>query len=111
MPGRTQGTVRASKANAAFRMVLGLVLLGIGVNQYEKGGAYVQAAMVSFVLGGLFLAYGLFAFFFSRKIGSKFEFETATPAERLAELTQMKASGLITAEEYEAKRQEILKDL
>src|SRR4029453_13125313 len=34
-----------------------------------------------------------------------------TPADRLAELKKLKEQGLITNQEYEAKKKEILKDL
>ncbi len=37
--------------------------------------------------------------------------ETATPTERLNELTKLHSDGLINDAEFEAKRQEILKDL
>ncbi len=111
MPMNTRGTVRASKAYAIFRLVFGLAFLGIGINQYQRGGPYVHAAMISFLIAALFIGYGLFALFFSRKFGSRFEMETSTPTERLAELEKMKGSGLVSQTEYDSKRQEILKDL
>jgi hypothetical protein len=111
MPMNTRGTVRASKAYAVFRLIFGFVLAGIGISQYQRGGAYVHAAMVSLILGALFIGYGFFALLFRKKIGSQFEVEISTPTERLLELDKMKQGGLISETEYAAKRQEILKDL
>ncbi len=111
MPMNTRGTVRASNANAIFRLVFGIAFVGIGVNQYQRGGPYMHAAMVSFVIAVLFVGYGLFALFFNKKIGSTFEMETSTSTERLSELQKMKESGLISQTEFESKRQEILKNL
>jgi hypothetical protein len=111
MPMNTRGTVRFSKANAIFRLLFGLTFACIGVSQYILGGPYLHAAMISFVIAVLFIGYGLFALFFSKKIGSSIELETATPTERLNELQKMKEGGLISEKEFDSKRQEILKDL
>jgi hypothetical protein len=111
MPMNTRGTIRASKAYAVFRLIFGIALAGIGISQYQRGDAYMHAAMISFVLAALMIGYGIFGLFFRQSIGSRIELETATPAERLLELDKMKQGGLVSETEYTAKRQEILKDL
>ena len=71
----------------------------------------MHVAMISFLIAALFIGYGVFALLFRKRIGSSFEVETATSAERLDELSKLRAKGAITEAEFEAKRQEILKDL
>jgi len=109
---RSRGTVRASKGYAVFRIILGLIILGLSVNQYSQYPSS-QLAYFTFAIGALLVAYGVWAFFAKRSLGNKFELETEAPsaAERLAEITRLKTSGLISEQEFEAKRQEILKDL
>jgi uncharacterized membrane protein len=111
MPVKARGTVRSSKAYAVFRIIFGLVFLGLGINQYQTGGAFSNVAAVSFFIAALFIGYGVIALVFRKKIGSSFEVETTTPTERLEELSKLRANGVITEAEYEAKRQEILKDI
>jgi hypothetical protein len=109
---RTRGTVRASKGYAVFRILFGLLFIGLGVNQYSR---YPSGQLPYFTLGigVLFLVYGIWALFATRTLGNRVELETEAPSasERLAEITRMKAGGLISEQEFEAKRQEILKDL
>ncbi|MEJ0000548.1 MAG: SHOCT domain-containing protein [Verrucomicrobiota bacterium] len=109
---RTRGTLRASKANAIFRILFGLFFIGLGISQYVR---YPGAPLPYFSLGigMLFFVYGIFVLFNSRVVGNQLDLETVTPPteERLAEITRLKASGLITEQEFEAKRQEILKDV
>ncbi len=111
MAGRTRGTIRASKGYAIFRLVFGLIFIGLGFSQYQRGGPFVNTAYVSFLIGALFAGYGVIALFSSKSLGAQIEMEAATPTERLNELSQLKASGTISDAEFEAKRQDILKDL
>ena len=108
---RTKGTIRASKGYAIFRLIFGLVFIGLGVSQYQRGGPFTNTAYVSFFIGALFAGYGIVALISSKSLGAQIEMETASPTERLNELSQLKASSTITEAEYEAKRQEILKDI
>ncbi len=104
--------MRASKGYAVFRIIFGLIFLGLGYNQYSRYSGS-QLPYFTFAIGGLFVAYGVWALFARRTLGNKIELETETPSatERLAEIARLKAGGLITDQEFEAKRQEILKDL
>jgi hypothetical protein len=109
---RTQGTVRASKGYAIFRIIFGFFFIGLGFSQYSRDPSG-QLPLFTFGIGGLFIAYGLWAFFAKRSLGNRIELETEVPSvgDRLAEITRLKSSGLITEQEYESKRQEILKNI
>jgi hypothetical protein len=109
---RTRGTVRASKGYAIFRIIFGLLFIGLGFNQLTRYPA-TGVPMFSFAIGALFTGYGIWALVAKKSLGNKFELETEapTPTERLAEITKLKTDGLISDQEYEAKRQEILKDV
>ena len=109
---QTRGTVRTSKGFALFRIIFGLLFLGLGFDQYSKPYT-THLSYFTLGIGGLFVVYGLLAFFGSKSIGSKVDLETAVPSatDRLAEITRLKSSGLISDQEFEAKRQEILKDV
>lgn len=109
---RTRGTIRASRGYAVFRIIFGLFFIGLGVNQYQRFPNN-QLPYFTFGIGGLFVAYGVWALFARRTLGNRIDLETEVPpaADRLAEITKLRDDGLISAEEYEAKRQEILKDL
>jgi hypothetical protein len=105
--------VRASKGFAVFRIIFGLLFLWLGFDQYSRYPATSQLPYFTLAIGALFVGYGLWALFAKRSLGSNIELETETPSatDRLAEITRLKTSGLITEQEFEAKRQEILKDL
>ena len=64
-------------------------------------------------MGALFIGYGIVALVAKRTLGNRVELETEAPSatERLAEITRLKTDGLISEQEFEAKRQEILNDL
>ena len=95
-----------------FRIIFGLLFIGLGINQYSRYPSG-QISYFTFAIGALFVSYGVWALFAKRSLGSKFELETEAPSatDRLAEITRLKTSGLISDQEFEAKRQEILKDL
>ena len=111
MPVKARGTIRSSKAYSVFRIIFGIVFLGLGISQYRRGGPFLNTAMVSFFIAVLFIGYGIFALLFRKKIGSSFEVETLSPTERLDELSKLRANASITEAEYEAKRKDILNDL
>jgi hypothetical protein len=107
-----RGTIRASKGYASFRIFLGLIFFGVGLYQYSR---LVSTGLPYFAMGIglLFLVYGLIGVFSGKLIGTNIEIESAgsSATERLTELSRLKSSGLVSEAEYEAKRQEILKDL
>ncbi len=113
MPNITRGTIRASKGYAVFRIIFGLLFLGLGMNQYSRYPSNSQLPYFTLGIGLLFIIYGAIALFAGKTLGNNVELETSTPAatERLAEITRLKTNGLISDQEYAAKRQEILKDL
>jgi hypothetical protein len=110
---RTRGTVRASKGYAVFRIIFGVLLLGLGMNQYSRFSGSSGLPYFSLTMGALFIGYGIWALVAKRTLGNRVELETEVPSteERFAEITRLKANGVITEQEFEAKRQEILKDL
>ena len=110
---RTQGTVRANKSYAVFRLIFGVMIFALGVDQYSRYPSGSLLPYFSLGAGTLFIVYGLLALFASKVIGTKVDIQTEVPSatERLAEITRLKNEGLITEQEYDAKRQDILKDL
>jgi len=110
---RTRGTVRASKGYAVFRIIFGMLFVGLGMNQYSRYPAGSQLPYFTLAIGALFICYGVWALVAKRTLGNKVELETEVPSasDRLAEITRMKAGGLISDQEFENKRQEILKDI
>ena len=111
MPDSTRGTIRASKGYAIFRIIFGLLFVGLGIDVHSRSGANSHAGYITMAIGALFLGYGVVALFSPKVLGSKLEMSTPTATDRLAEITRLKTEGLISDQEYEAKRQEILKDL
>jgi hypothetical protein len=111
MPTKARGTIRGSNFYPAYRLICGIALLILGAYQYSLGPAYVQMALISFVIGGLMTTFGIFGFLFRKKIGSALEIDSPTPTERLAEATRLRQEGIISQTEYEAKRQQILRDI
>jgi hypothetical protein len=109
---RTKGVVSASKGYAVFRMIFGLFFIGLGVSQYQRYPGQ-QLPYFTLGIGILFLVFGVWALVARRTLGSRLELETEAPSakERLDEIERLKTTGLITDQEYTAKRQEILKDL
>ena len=110
---KTSGTVRPNKAYAMFRIIFGLMFLGLGVSQYSRYPSGSQLPYFTLGIGLLFVVYGIIALFGSKTLGTKVDLETSSPSatDRLAEITRLKASGMISDQEFEAKRQDILKDL
>ena len=116
---RKRVTYRPNKAQAIFGGVVGLVFIGIGVG----------LAIPSFGLFGIFwtlVAVGITIFNFYQAFGKRYigpeiriedeELQDGIPAEnpsaaRLRQLQSLYDQGLVTEEEYEAKRQEILQEL
>ena len=116
---RKRVTYRPNKAQSVFGGVVGLVFIGIGVG----------LAIPTFGLFGIFwtlIAVGITIFNFyqafgKRYIGPEISIEEEEPANRapaaaqtasrLQQLQSLYEQGLVTEEEYEAKRQEILREL
>ena len=124
-------TVRPSKADATMQMVVGLIFVCIGIFVViPKFGPFgilwtLLAAVITIRSG--YLAFG------KKYVGPEIHVEESsqraqapvpsqdrgvpangiglTPEERLQQLQRLFESGLITNEEFEAKRQEILQDL
>jgi hypothetical protein len=108
MPVKARGTIRSSKAYSVFRIIFGIVFLGLGISQYRRGGPFLNTAMVSFFIAVLFIGYGIFALLFRKKIGSSLRLK---PSRRRSVWTKLRANASITEAEYEAKRKDILNDL
>jgi threonine/homoserine/homoserine lactone efflux protein len=103
MPNSTRGTIRANKGDVLFRMLIGLLFIGFGVDSYySRASTDSHANLITIAIGALFLCYCAVTIFFPN---------TPTATERLADIRRLKTNGLISEEEYAAKRQEILKDL
>ena len=116
---RKRVTYRPNKAQSVFGGVVGLVFVGIGVG----------VAIPSFGLFGIFwtlVAVGITIFNFYQAFGKRYigpeisieDEETVNTAPagnpsavRLQQLQSLYDQGLVTQEEYEAKRQEILREL
>lgn len=116
---RKRVTYRPNKAQSVFGGVVGLVFVGLGVG----------LAIPTFGLFGIFwtlIAVGITIFNFYQAFGKRYigpEIsieEEGAPSEvpsgndaaaRLRQLQSLYDQGLITDEEFEAKRQEILGDL
>jgi hypothetical protein len=114
MPNRqTQGVIRPNKGYAAFRIVFGLFFVGLGINQFSHFPSDSFLPYFSLGIGILFIVFGIFALFGSKAAGNRIDLQTTGPSttDRLAELLKLKNDGLISADEYETKRQEILKNL
>jgi hypothetical protein len=113
MPNQqTRGVIRPNRGYAIFRILFGLFFIGLGINQYSRFSSDSFLPYFSLGIGTLFIIYGVVALF-SKRIGNRIELETINPSaeERLAELEKLKNNGLVSSEEYEAKRQEILKNI
>lgn len=117
---RKRVTYRPSKSQAVFGGVVGVIFILIGV-------AVVIPSFGPFGVIWTLIAVGITIFNFYQAFGKGYigpeiriedEEGTDTPpagsgtaATRLQQLQSLYDQGLITGEEYEAKRQEILRDL
>jgi hypothetical protein len=110
MQKTTQATVR-NRGASVFRILFGLAFLGLGIYRHSVEGAPPDAGLFSIGIGLLFFVYGLYAFFVGNKVQIQTPAQNATSTDRLGQILKMKNEGLITEQEFEAKRQEILKDL
>jgi hypothetical protein len=106
-----RGTIRASKGYAVFRIVFGLIFIGLGVDQQFHEGPNGHISYFTLGIGALFVGYGFVALLTPKTFGTKLDIESPTATERLTELTRLKSEGLLSDSEYETKRQEILKGL
>ena len=117
--GRKRVTYRPSKAGSVFGGVAGIIFVGIGL-------FVVIPTFGPFGVLWTLLAAGITAASFYQAFGKKYtgpeihiEDENgenpsaagASPEERLRQLQSLYDQRLITTEEYEQKRQEILKEL
>ena len=115
MRRRRRVTYRPNKGQAVFAGIVGLIFVGIGlivvIPAFGPFGIAVGSTVMSF-----YQAFG------KKYVGPeiRIEDEDAPPAsppsapsvsERLEQLESLRADGLITQEEYQAKREEILKEL
>ncbi len=65
---QTKGTVRASKGYAVFRIIFGLLFLGLGANQYSRYPSNNQLPYFTLAIGALFVGYGLVALFSAKTL-------------------------------------------
>jgi len=111
MPNSTRGTIRASKGYAIFRVIFGALFIVLGVDLRSRAPEGSHAGYFTLAIGALFLGFGMVALLSPKTLGTKVDLTNPTATERLAEITRLKAGGLISDQEFETKRQEILKDL
>ena len=120
MRRRRRVTYRPNKGQAVFAGIVGLIFVGIGLFM-------VIPALGPFGILWTLIAVGSTVMSFYQAFGKKYvgpeiriEDEDAPPAsppsapsvsERLEQLESLRADGLITQEEFQAKREEILKEL
>lgn len=116
---RKRVTYRPNKAQSVFGGVVGLVFVGLGVGlaipTFGLFGIFWTLVAVGITIFNFYQAFG------KRYIGPEISIEeegapSETPsgndaAARLRQLQSLYDQGLITDEEFEAKRQEILGDL
>ena len=116
---RKRVTYRPNKAQAAFGGVVGLVFVGLGVGlaipTFGLFGIFWTLVAVGITIFNFYQAFG------KRYIGPEISIEEeGAPSEvpsgndaaaRLRQLQSLYDQGLITDEEFEAKRQEILREL
>ena len=81
------------------------------LRRYFAGGPHAETAIFSIVIGTALAGYGLYGAFLKRNSEDQVVPKSKASSERLEEIATLKTKGLITEEEYAAKRQEILKDL
>lgn len=113
---RKRVTYRPNKAQATFGGVVGVIFVVIGA-------AVVIPTFGPFGIFWTLIALGITIFNFYQAFGKKYVGpeisiededappETGTAAHRMAQLQSLHDQGLVTDEEFEAKRQEILRDL
>jgi uncharacterized membrane protein len=111
MPQQFQSSSPTNRGWALFSLLSGTCLLFGAIPRYLAGGPHANAHIVSIVFGILLVVYGLYGVFFKRVSKDQMLTESKTTSDRLMELDGLKTKGLITEQEYAAKRQEILKDL
>ncbi len=110
---RKRVTYRPNKAGGAFGMVVGgiFVLLGVTVVIPTFGLFGVFWTLIALSIAGI-SGYQTFG---KKYVGPEIyiedEAQPGTAEERLTELRNLYDRSLITEEEYEAKKQEILKEL
>ncbi len=110
METTTKATVRNQGA-CIFRILFGLFILGLGIHRYWQYGGPSDVALFTIGIGVISIAYGAYGFLLGNKVEVVTPTSTGTSTERLAEIVKMKDTGLISQQEFESKRQEILKDL
>lgn len=115
---RKRVTYRPSKTGSAIAGVVGLLFVGIGLFVVIPvfGAFGIVWTLVAAVIAGA----NLYQAFGKGYIGPEIHIEeegedndgpASSVKDRLEELENLRASGLITELEYEQKRQDILRDL
>ena len=107
-------TYRPSKVSGAFGLIFGcvFVLIGIFVVIPSAGAFGILWTLLAVCITG----YNAYVAFGKKYIGPEVHIEDETPPsedpeERLRKLRELYDQRLITEEEYEAKRRDILSDL
>ena len=104
-------TVRPGKANGLIGGIAGIIFLLIGIfvviPVFGRFGILWTAMAVAITVGNLFLAFG------KKYAGPeiRIEDEAETPEARLERLRELYERRLISQEEYEQKRAEVLQQL
>ena len=107
-------TYRPSKASGAFGLVFGCVFVLIGIFVVIPAAGAFGVLWTLIAAGGT--AYNAYVAFGKKYIGPEIHIEdeaaqSEDPEERLRKFRELYDQRLITEEEYEAKRQEILGEL
>jgi len=112
MKKRSRITYRPNKGRAALTGVVGVIFVFIGLASISNTGAFgVFWTILAVIITGINLYEAFGKGYIGPEIRMEEEGGSATPKERLEQLQTLYDQRLITQEEYEAKRSEILKEL
>ena len=118
---RRRVTYRPSRAQAGFGVVVGVIFVCIGIFRVIPAGG-LFGIFWTLIAAGI-TVYNAYMAFGKKYIGPEINIEEdasdasrpgrreKTAEQRLSELTELRDRGLITYEEYENKRREILDEL
>ena len=114
--GRKRVTYRPSKAGSVFGGVVGVIFVCIGL--FVAIPSFGPFGILWTLIAVGITAFNFYQAFGKQYVGPEIHIEeddggkpAAGPQERLRQLQELYDQQLITREEYERKRQEILRDL
>lgn len=89
--------------------IIAFVLLFLAVMMIF-GGIFTPLSFVQFVFGGLFLVWISLVLIYVSKGHMTSHYRVGSFEERIRQIESLKSDGLITLEEYEAKREQIMNE-